>query len=395
MRFLLGVLFNVTAGLVVAGDMVLNIVMTRDGRPYWSTTTVALFIASLVVAGYLVATRTPALAQNRLIWIALRGTLGGAYWILSIVAVQVGAPPGDVAALMSLSIVSAALLGRILLGEELRLLQHGAIAFSLAGALLISRPVFLFGGDGGSSSAHEQHEGGIVWLGHLLAVVAGVTQSCAYISSRKAADVAVGFHTLSSMMASTAFSCVIPFTPIAGREIPQMMLSFPLESTGWVAIAFALASVSVALASAGAMLCPAVVSVTSYTTASMLGGYAVQTLIFNRAPSWTTLLGAALMMAAVLLMAAAKAPSAGESTSEGSAAEKAPRAASKEGEEASSAAEEGHANWLEGMRSFKASSPGEQLHSEGSSTASPGGEGVAPSEDGSLDTSIEVIFEGV
>mmetsp|Transcript_9131 Transcript_9131/g.22767 ORF Transcript_9131/g.22767 Transcript_9131/m.22767 type:complete len:382 (+) Transcript_9131:40-1185(+) len=295
---LLGAFLNVIAGVLVAGDMLLNVVMTRLGRPYWSIMAIALIISSCVVAAHLVAARKPRLAWHKVMWVVLRGTLGGTYWILSIVAVQEGAPPGDVAALTSINIIAAALLGRAFLGEDLRLPHMLAVVSSIAGAMLITQPSFLFG--------RVSSLRGVAWLGHFCAAASGITQSLAYITSRKVADVSVGFHTLSSMAASAVIACVIPFTPIAHGESPVAILNHPFESMAWIAAAFALATVAVLLACAGALLCPVAVSVTVYTAASMLAGYSVQIMIVGKAPNLTTIVGAALMLLAVLLMTMAR-----------------------------------------------------------------------------------------
>merc|ERR1712039_549128 len=57
---------------------------------------------------------------------------------------------------------------------------------------------------------------------------------------------------------------------------------------------------------AGSAMCPAAMSSTIYTWASMFFGYLAQTILFAMAPDLVTLMGAALMLAAVVIMASAR-----------------------------------------------------------------------------------------
>jgi len=81
------------------------------------------------------------------------------------------------------------------------------------------------------------------------------------------------------------------------------MLASPFEAIGWISVALITTLFSVCLQCAGSVLCPAAVSATVYTAASMVFGYLVQTLLFGMVPSVVTLIGAALMLSAVALMA--------------------------------------------------------------------------------------------
>merc|ERR1719329_488969 len=91
--------------------------------------------------------KLPPLAEAK--WMLLRGLSSACQFILSISAVQVGATAGDVAALMSINIVGAAVLGHFLLQERINGIQAGAAFLSCAGAIFVVQPPFLFG----SSSA--------------------------------------------------------------------------------------------------------------------------------------------------------------------------------------------------------------------------------------------------
>lgn len=292
-----GVLLMSLSGLTVTGELVLSKIMKELDLPYWHIMAFCCAIACCLVLMGLAALKVAMPPRAHMTWLVLKGFCGGGYWALGVVAVQVGASPGDAAALMSINIVVAAFLGRTCLGEKLRFLHVGAVMCSTAGALLIAQPSFLFGGEGDSSS----------W-GHFFAALAGFTQSCAFICSRKAAAVHVGFHTLSTFVFSTAIAAALPVTSVV-REAPLGILwTSPLASTAWVTGSFALTLTAVVVACAGAILCPVAVSATVYTATTMLFGYTAQILVFGSTPSTTTLVGAALMFAAVVLMALVRAP---------------------------------------------------------------------------------------
>jgi len=294
----LGILLIMLTALVVSGEMVISRVMTELGWPYWYITAVACFLSSGLLAAILLVVRPSPSTRMQLNWVVARGAFGGAYWSLGVVAVQVGASPGDVAALMSINIVVAAFLGRLLLGEHLRLAHAGAVVFSVAGSLLIARPGFLFGVDGQRESS---------WFGHLCAATAGFTQSCAFICSRKAAEVHVGIHTLSVLLASGLSCCLLAVSGMVPQPSLEVLRSSPLGAASWLAGTFVTSMTGICFASAGGMLCPVAVSATVYTASTMFLGYLSQTLIFGSTPSVLSFAGAGLMLAAVVLMALAQA----------------------------------------------------------------------------------------
>lgn len=63
-------------------------------------------------------------------WITTRALLGSVNLLLAVYAVQIGSAAGDVAALMSINVVVAALLGHFLLGERLRWIHSLALVCS-------------------------------------------------------------------------------------------------------------------------------------------------------------------------------------------------------------------------------------------------------------------------
>merc|ERR1740138_10818 len=123
---------------------------------------------------------------------------------MGIVAVQMGASPGNVSALTSVNMVFAAVMGHMFLNEKLRWPHLLSLICSLAGALLITKPAFIFG----SSQASEN-----AWIGNVLALLAGLGQAAVFICARKSAD--------------TSTSLVVAFTGVFAA--PFFLL---LTSTG-------------------------------------------------------------------------------------------------------------------------------------------------------------------
>jgi len=294
-----GLLGLAVCALLATGDWVVSRVMQQMGWPYWRTTAGGYCLSGWTTLAFILVARVSWPSRHHWQWIVARGAFGAAYWGLGVLAVQVGAQPGDVGALMSVNVVFAALLGRLCLKERLRARHAAAIFLSVAGALLISQPAFIFGGDGGGSSA---------WAGHLVAITAGLSYSCCLICSRHLADIHVAFPTASAFFFSVPLCLLLPVTKIVDEPSIEVLLRSPGESVGWIATTYGLALFAVTGASIGGMLCPVAVSATAYTAATMLIGYLAQILFFGSAPHWLTIIGAVLMLLAVACMAVCNAP---------------------------------------------------------------------------------------
>merc|ERR1711904_547464 len=102
-----------------------------------------------------------------------------ASFITCLLAAQVGAGPGDVSALTSINVVSAAFMGHLFLSEKLRIVHVVMVASSLVGAVLISKPPFIFGGETSFG------------LGYVLAILSGLTRAAMFVCARKAGKVSV------------------------------------------------------------------------------------------------------------------------------------------------------------------------------------------------------------
>jgi len=247
----------------------------------------------LIAAGGIIKS-APLPAGSQVKWILLCGFLRSMTFIALIVAVRLGASPGDVSALSSINTVFAALLGRVFLGEKFQWKHAAALSFSLAGAILISQPQFLFGGSSG---------GNMVWMGQLLGLLSGFTQACMFISARKSSKTSQWIMNFPPAVLSTLVFALLPFTPLMED------FSFgPVIASPWLAAALC-SSLSLGLllgsatGTAAASWCPAAVSATVSVGSRMLCGYAAQVLLFDRRPEMLTLCGAACMLCGVFIMA--------------------------------------------------------------------------------------------
>lgn len=290
----LGILFMVLAGLAMTADMVFGLAMQQIQWPYWRIYSLGCAFSSAVVMALLVVFRTPPPPAGQMKWVSLLGFFSAVFWGLAVVAVQVGVDPGDVAALTSINIVFAAIMGRVFLDEGFRLLHMVAVTLSVAGSLLVAQPAFIFASTNPSRAP---------WYGYLCAVASGFLQGCFFICGRKAGDASPGHLSLSSQLFTIPLCALIPFTPLVDDASFHVALELPWQGLGWTGVAFLTTSCSGFFSCTGSMLCPAAISATVYTAASMFFGYLVQTIFFDSTPEFITVIGACLMLAAVSLMA--------------------------------------------------------------------------------------------
>lgn len=244
-----------------------------------------------------VATQSPLPGMRQSVWLFFRGFFGSSSLLLLIMAVRTGASPGDAAALGSVNTVIAALLGRIFLGEKLGPAHSIAIACAVAGAVLISKPSFLF--DVGPANNHA-------WLGFLLAGAAGFMKACVFIAARKCMKVSQWHLNLSPAALCTVAFIFLPVMPFVD-EPPSMRFSEPLCIL-FILLLFVFHALAMYSQSAASKLCRAAVGATSNTGAAMVSGYIVQTLLFDKAPDLISICGGALMFASVIIMAATRVP---------------------------------------------------------------------------------------
>jgi drug/metabolite transporter (DMT)-like permease len=216
---------------------------------------------------------------------------------LTLMAVSFGASLGDVNALSCINVVMSALLGRAFLGEALRPLHSLALLMSVVGAVLISKPEFLFGGASMSRTP---------LLGYATALGAGVASGGTFIAARRAHDISPLVMTASVMVIEGGTSFVVPLAGVVDELPLQSLLAAPLRTIVALIVFMALSMFGSGTLSLGAQLCPAALSSTIFSATSMMLGYAFQFLLHRQVPELVTASGAALMLSAVALMAFAR-----------------------------------------------------------------------------------------
>jgi len=195
--------------------------------------------------------------------------------------------------------VTAALLGRLVLGEELQRITVVALGCSLIGALLISQPGCLFG-------RHVTHESSTAWIGDILALASGVCQACVFVASRKVPGTSVWVQALSSHLMSSLAAGALPMLGAVEDFSVTPLLSAPVQVAGWFALLFGNTFISTMTLSAAAQWCTAAESAIVSTSSGMGFGFAVQTEVFGAPPNKLAVAGAVLMLCGVVLMATAQ-----------------------------------------------------------------------------------------
>eukprot|EP00747_Dinoflagellata_sp_TGD_P052024 gnl/TRDRNA2_/TRDRNA2_147671_c0_seq8.p1 gnl/TRDRNA2_/TRDRNA2_147671_c0~~gnl/TRDRNA2_/TRDRNA2_147671_c0_seq8.p1 ORF type:complete len:374 (+),score=61.16 gnl/TRDRNA2_/TRDRNA2_147671_c0_seq8:159-1124(+) len=229
-------------------------------------------------------------------WVLLRGIFGTFTVALTYLSVQAGAPIGDIAALSSISVVFAAFLGRLLLAEALNCVHMFAIACSLVGAVVISKPQFIFPQNDSSSRP---------WLGYALAITAGFSSACVFVCSRKASETSVWLHIFSVQAVFGLLFLPLPFVSnIVDDGNFALAVERPGQTVGWMALLLADIIFYTAAMGFGSKLCPAAASATISSGTWMVSSYVVQWLLTG--VDTIALGGAALMLAGIIFMAGAR-----------------------------------------------------------------------------------------
>lgn len=292
----LGVTAMLCSSLICTFQIIFGKLVTDSEWPYFTIMVVANILMALTFGTISVVTgaRVPQPSQHK--WVAMLAVSGTFSFLSSIVAVQVSAAPGDVAALTSINIVFAAFMGHLFLAEKLRLVHVAIVSCSVAGAVLISKPAFIFGGKAGS------------WLGCALALFSGFARAASLVCARKSVGVPVSLLSFATAVLGLPIIALLPFTPLIAEPPVGRVLVEPLAAAGLVLAAFFAGLAAISAGTLGSLLCPAAVSATVFTGACMVVGYLAQTLLFGAAPGWLTLVGAALMFFAVAATAGARTP---------------------------------------------------------------------------------------
>lgn len=228
-------------------------------------------------------------------WIVLAGLFFSGSFVLMVLALRFSIPMGDFAALNSVNVVFAAFLGRAFLKEQLHCLHFVAVVSSVAGAVLIARPRFIFRSAEGETDPS--------WIAYVFALCSGFCDAGIYICSRKSSDCSSSFVLLSFTLQGsiTTITCT-PLVLGSMQSALAPLMTSPDEACGWVAALFAVLGVSLVMFTFAAQWCPASLSATVDTATRMTTGYLAQVLLFGASLSGFTIGGAVLMFVSVVTM---------------------------------------------------------------------------------------------
>jgi len=292
-----GMIYMAIAGAVPPVFMVFEEVAKKMKIPYYASMGTAEVFLGLVVA-FAVLCRREALKSGELKWVLLRGFFGTTCFVLSLLAVSLGAPLGDVNALGSINVVVAALLGRLFLGEDLRLLHVLALCCSVLGAFMVCKPEVLLG------LRPPSH--GMPWLGYGLALLSGFCYGGIFIASRKSQEVSVYIMTFSVLAQGSAAFWIVSLAGVVQEAPLNTVTEAPLRTLAFTAAIFVMVAILIVTLTLGSQKCPAAVSSTILTSVQMSLGYLLQALTHSEPPQMLTFCGAGLMLLAVSLMALAR-----------------------------------------------------------------------------------------
>lgn len=303
-----GMLLCFLQGTVFTVQLVYAKLLKDNGWPFFRLTGSAAAgnAAVLALGCWLAGVSLPARREWK--WVILRSFLGVANYLLLIVAVRLGTSPGDASSLSSVNMVMGSVLGRIFLKEPFLWAHVLSICCSLAGAVLISRPSFMFGSDA---------SGGAHWLGYVLSVLAGLSQAGSSIAARKSGTASVSIMTEVTMLMSGVTFWLLPLTPLVEDFSLEPLPGEPWRALGYLCLLWSCGLLAVGMTTAGSKWVPAAVSQTVGTASRMLWGYVAQVLVFRTDPDTLTTVGAVLMLCGVVAMTLARAP-ARSNASEGS-----------------------------------------------------------------------------
>jgi len=281
--------------------VIFSTVISKLKVPYYSCTGFSnlLMASGLAVFIFLSGkkTRYESLTLDKAKWIFARGLMGAGAAVFSLAAVAAGAPIGDSSALGTVNIIVACLLGKLVLGEDLRILQIVSMVLTVVGSIFITKPESIFGTPGGLDSISTP------WLGYALALASGVSSGFLFVVSRKMQDVSTLVVTVSVTGQEGSAFLILALVgffkePAIGETIEQEPVRVLLCIFGLLLLIFG----SAAAISAGSAMCPAAASSTVYMFTSMTLGYIAQSVLHHQVPDAITLIGAALMVLAVILM---------------------------------------------------------------------------------------------
>mmetsp|Transcript_7683 Transcript_7683/g.14308 ORF Transcript_7683/g.14308 Transcript_7683/m.14308 type:complete len:336 (+) Transcript_7683:249-1256(+) len=229
--------------------------------------------------------------QQARIWILLRGFVGSISTMMYFFAVRM-LPLGNTTSIAAASPAVTLVLSKCFLNEEIGLRQIFLVIFVIAGAVLIAKPSFLFGGN-------EEHGAGI---GYLLATISCATYGFIFVVTKKAVRAAaVQDINLELLLSYNTFTAIIGL--ICGLIIPGQSFVMPdrqMEFTAMFVLTVIGLLVHFSYNFGAKHLDASVVSV--ITTTECIWAYMLQIILFNQKPDLLSSVGAVMIFVAITLI---------------------------------------------------------------------------------------------
>jgi drug/metabolite transporter (DMT)-like permease len=215
-----------------------------------------------------------------------------------IMAIFCGVKVGDAAALSSVSGLVGAVLGYVLVGDNLTWVHLVAALISMIGVALLVSPPFLGG-------APAQETSGMLVLGFTLALTAGCLHAYQAVVARKLRDVDAEFQAMIAIL----FTGVI-ILPVKFLLFPEMHgIGVILATRPWVLAASqmgvaALLYLSSVMGAFGFSRLPVSFSTTVHLATRMITGYLADVLLFSSTCTVPELVGGCLLLGSSTALAA-------------------------------------------------------------------------------------------
>jgi drug/metabolite transporter (DMT)-like permease len=291
---IVGVLLMVFQGLILTTQLVIGALLKRAQWPFYRICAVAMVATSICIIVAMSFTKVELPDRRAQRWLIGRGIFGTASFTFMSLAVRVGTPAGDVAALTSINTVVAAFAGRLFLNEPMRWSHVLASLTCICGASLITEPKFIFG------RSENRPEAG---LGYSFALVGGFCQAGIAVCSRKIGGLSLWWSTLPVAVFSSLAWFALSALGILNDFTFQHPLASPVECLLWCVLLFILGTSAIVAQNAAGQCCRTSVIATVGTGARMVWGYVGDISFFGREPAFHTVSGAMLMLASVFAVA--------------------------------------------------------------------------------------------
>ncbi|CAE7358220.1 YPL264C [Symbiodinium sp. CCMP2592] len=294
---ILGMLAQAASSLTFAGVVVVSDWLEHQGWPAFAMLGVACVIMTL---GLLVQLCSQSQVQwptssSQKVWLFARGfssvfSLGG-----FVVATVFGCPAGDALVMGSTNVLASAVAGCLLFGEAFGKWKVAAVLATMAGAVLVAKPEFLF------TSVKDQP-----YLGYFFASVGGLGLSGLIVCCRKLGkEVSPLVSSLSASAQRGAMTLLLAALPLWNRDLAtsvEILGHHPGLAALWVLILVVLVAMQTVLVSVGSAMAPASTSGVIVTCCDILFGYVGQIVVMGIMPDGVTLAGVALILGSVYMV---------------------------------------------------------------------------------------------